>query len=256
MTSASISVIIPSYNMARFLPDAITSVRRQARTVAEILVVDPSSTDDTVAVVADLARQGAPVRRIGTKPTGPAAARNVGLAKARGELIAFLDADDLWPADKLYHQCARLDRMPRVDMVSGHVQFFDRLDPIALAPAETSRTSTIFHVYVGACLFRRKVFDDIGRFDERLRYCEDIDLMERLRERAIPFTILREITLFYRRHADAMMASRNPRQAADFRRAQALSRARRNALGKEQLPAFETFLEPCSESCPGGSRLR
>lgn len=249
-----ISVIIPARDMARFLPDAVASIRRQDRPVAEILIVDAGSTDDTEAMVAALAEAGAPVRRIAAPVCNPAAARNLGLAAAQGAVIGFLDADDLWPADKLARQCARLAAAPAVEMVSGHVQFFDRFDPARLAPAADARVLTSYHVYVGACLYRRAVFERIGGFDESLRYCEDIDLMQRLREQAVPFTILRAVTLYYRRHPDAMMATRDPLQSEDYRRAQRLSAARRRAAGATApLAPFDSFLEAESSSGAGNS---
>jgi glycosyltransferase involved in cell wall biosynthesis len=243
-----ISVIIPSLNMARFLPDAITSIQRQDRAVHEILVIDPSSTDKTAEVVAALAASGAPIRRIETERCGPARARNLGLEQAQGDVIAFLDADDLWPSTKLSRQCARLDDRPRMDMVSGLVCFFDKLDPTLLTPAADASTSTMVHIHLGACLYRRSVFEQVGGFDERLHFCEDLDLVQRLREQAIPFTILRDITLYYRRHGDSMLAQSDPRQLVNYRHALALSRARQRALGQNRkLPSFESFLESACE---------
>jgi len=241
-----ISVIMPCYQMARFLPDAVGSVLRQSRAVAEILVIDSGSDDGTAGVVHALAADGAPVRLIEDERRGPGPARNRGLAQARGDIIAFLDGDDLYPAGKLDAQIARLDAGPHVDMVSGFVTYFDRLDRDALAPASDSRTETLFHVHLGACLYRRAVFDRIGGFSDSLMYSEDVDLLLRVREACVPFTILRRVTLYYRRHGDSMMTQPDPRKEGDFRRAVAMSLARRRARGRadQDMPPFEAYLEP------------
>jgi GT2 family glycosyltransferase len=116
---------------------------------------------------------------------------------------------------------------------------------VNLAPAKDSRIETIFHVHLGACVYRRSVFDRIGAFDETLLYSEDVDLLLRVREAGIGFTILRAVTLYYRKHESSMMAQRNPRKSADFRRAVAMSLVRRRVAGKPPIDhnLFETFLE-------------
>ena len=240
-----ISVIMPSLDMVRFLPDAIASIRRQAVPVAEILVIDPGSTDSTADTVAALAADGVPIRHLPTARCDPGVARNLGLDQAAGDVIAFLDADDLWPAGKLERQMARLDAQPAVEMVSGFVRYFEALDPATLAPVEGSRIETLFHVHLGACLYRRRVFDRVGGFEPSLRFSEDVDLLQRIREQGIPFTILRTVTLYYRRHAASMMVQPDPRREVDFRRSIALSVMRRRKLGQlGELPPLETYLEP------------
>jgi glycosyltransferase involved in cell wall biosynthesis len=240
-----ISVIIPAFNMVHFLLDAIASIARQGVPVAEILVVDPGSTDGTPDTVAALTRAGAPIRYIPAERCDPGPARNIGLAEASGDVIAFLDADDLWPAGKLDRQGARLEALPAVEMVSGFVRYFEDLDRATLAPVEGSRIETLFHVHLGACLYRRRVFDRVGGFDPALRYAEDVDLLQRIREQAMPITILRAVTLFYRKHPASMMVQPDPRRTVDFRRAVALSVMRRRKLGQVgDLPPLETCLEP------------
>ncbi|MDD4880123.1 MAG: glycosyltransferase [Gallionellaceae bacterium] len=243
--SARVSVIIPNLNMGRFLPEALASIARQAVPVREILIVDAGSSDDSLAVIAGLAGADPRVRLLHSEAPNPSGVRNLGLAAATGEVIAFLDADDLWPADKLARQLARLDAEPAVSVVSGFVQYFDRLDRERLAPAADSRVETLFHVHLGAALFRRSVFDAVGGFDEALRYSEDVDLLLRIREEAIPMTILRARTLYYRRHDDSLMAQADPAKERDFKRTLAGSLMRRRRKGQVMpLAPFETLIEP------------
>ena len=101
-----VSVIIPAYNAAPYLAETLASVFAQSYPDYEIIVVDDGSTDDTLAVLEQFADRITLIR----KPNGgPASARNAGLRQARGELLAFLDGDDLWLPDKLAAQVERDD---------------------------------------------------------------------------------------------------------------------------------------------------
>ena len=115
-----VSVIVPAYNAARFLPHAVESIRRQDYLPLEIVIVDDGSTDDTAEVARDL---GSDIRYVYQPNAGPAAARNRGLEQARRELIAFLDADDEWPPDKLRIQVGRLLAEPELDVVTGRTHY-------------------------------------------------------------------------------------------------------------------------------------
>jgi glycosyltransferase involved in cell wall biosynthesis len=244
--SDRVSVIMPCRDAGRFIDAALESVWRQERPVHEVVVVDCASSDDSAEVAGRHRAAGHPVRLVAAGPLTPAAARNVALTEAAGDLIAFLDADDLWPAGKLSRQLDRLSRAPHVDMVSGYVRYFETADGSGLEPAANSRTETIFHVHLGACIYRRETLDKLGgRFDEALLYGEDVDLMLRVREAAVPFTILRSVELFYRRHAASLMAADNPRQQADFRLATHKSILRRRAGGTLATPLrdFASFVE-------------
>lgn len=112
MIEPRVSVIIPCYNHGRFLMDAIESVLRQTWTDLELIIIDDGSTDDTAAVVGRV-RDGR-VRVLRTENRGVSAARNAGLEQARGEFIAFLDADDIWEPTKLERQVALMDAEPGV----------------------------------------------------------------------------------------------------------------------------------------------
>jgi glycosyltransferase involved in cell wall biosynthesis len=106
MPAPAISVIIPTFNRGSWLPETVGSVLAQTVPPLEILVVDDGSTDDTQAVCRQFPD---PVRYIRQDNAGVGAARNRGAAEARGEWLAFLDSDDLWPADKLEVQLAALE---------------------------------------------------------------------------------------------------------------------------------------------------
>ena len=177
----SVSVIIPTLNMARFLPDAIASIARQDRAVTEVIIIDGGSTDATIDVVERHKKAGVPIRLLQIAQAGPGVARNMGITAAKGDLIAFLDADDLWPEGKLARQLDYLDAFPGKGMVSGSVRYFDLLDPVKLTPAAGSRIAVLFHVHLGACIYRKAVLDRIGAFDESFLYAEDVDLLLRLR---------------------------------------------------------------------------
>jgi len=189
-----VSVIIPVYNGARFLADAVDSVRRQDYRPIEILVVDDGSTDDTPEVADGLAPH---IRYIRQDNAGPPAARNAGLRHARGTVIAFLDADDLWTERKLAIQMARLTEPPAADVVLGYTRLAPLVDDgsgrfAAQAPAPLMQ--------LGACLARAASFQRTGPFDETLRYCDDVDWFLRAKEAGLALRIHDDLVQLYRRH--------------------------------------------------------
>jgi glycosyltransferase involved in cell wall biosynthesis len=238
--SHRVSVIVPVWNMAQFLPDAIASIPD----VHEILIVAAESDDDTFAVAYRLAEQRSGVRVLRNPKKAPASARNIGLRAASGDVIAFNDADDLWPQGRLALQLKRLDEEPRADMVAGLVTWFKELDRDRLAPAEHSGVETKTVQQIGAAIFRRSVFDRIGMFNESLLYAEDWDLLLRIIEAQVPFVILNTPTLYYRRHGNSMMTRNDPRIKSDLAKAFAMSLARRRELGLSLAPvSVDGYLE-------------
>lgn len=167
-----VSVIIPTYNRARYLGEAIDSALGQTFCDLEVLVVDDASTDDTAAV---LARYGERIRVIGLERNGgPSAARNAGLAAARGDLIAFLDSDDVWLPDKLARQVQALDGDPTADGVTGRLAVYDdtAARELAAEPLDAAMSTL---------LLRSRAAALVGPFDETLRLAEDIDYGMRMR---------------------------------------------------------------------------
>jgi glycosyltransferase involved in cell wall biosynthesis len=192
-----ISVIMPVYNGERFLVEAVESLRAQHYTPLEIILVNDGSTDGTAEIVRSL---GDDICYLSQSNQGAAAARNRGLETARGEIIGFLDVDDLWPPDKLAQQLPPLLYNRAVDLTMGYTQLLvpdDRSDATASFQLTGERW---LNPVVGAWLCRRKVFDRVGLFNPALRLSEDVDWFMRAREQGLNLQIVDAVTLWYRQH--------------------------------------------------------
>jgi len=188
-----VSVVIAAYNRASTVDRAITSALRQTLPADEIIVVDDGSTDDTCNIVESLAAQDARIRLLREKTNrGGGAARNVGLAAAQGEFIAFLDSDDEWLPGHLERRIAALRSEPHPALVfgsfyldDGHFRTLQRCAPMAEDPLEYLfsargglRTSTFVGYRTELCAIR---------FDDHLRKHQDWDLVLNLVQR---FTVV------------------------------------------------------------------
>jgi glycosyltransferase involved in cell wall biosynthesis len=192
-----ISVILPVYNGERFLAEAIESALRQEYTRLEIIVVDDGSVDGTRGIAQSF---GSAVTYIYQPNGGPPAARNTGLQRAGGTLIAFLDADDVWPAGKLTRQYYLLKQHPGVEVTLG----FARMIVPSGSGGEVFEPwmEPVPSICLGCGLFRASAFEKIGLFDESLAHADDVDWFFRAREGAISMLTHRDVMLLYRRHGN------------------------------------------------------
>lgn len=180
-----VSVVIPTYNLARFLPEAVASARAQVWPDLEIIVVDDGSTDDTPEVLERLAREGE-LRCIRQENAGASAARNRGIHEARKSWVAFLDADDFWLAGKLEAQFEALEGKPSAafSYTDERKRFVDGTE--ADHPCRAKERPLLPQMLAGnmfatpTMLVRRDCFDTVGLFDTRLRTGEDWDMWMRL----------------------------------------------------------------------------
>ena len=204
-----LSVILPVFNAGHLLPQAVHSVRSQGFEALEIVIVNDGSTDDTEQVID---RLGPNIRSFHQENRGPAAARNTAIRESRGDIIAMIDADDLWPDGKLALQLDRLHRDSELQVVGGRTELVS-YDGTSLGPerfeGDDRRYST---VNLGAALFRRTAFDRVGLFDESLHFSEDQDWFLRAREQGLPMLFLKQVTLIYRRHQGNMTLGKNGHQ--------------------------------------------
>ena len=203
-----ISVIVPVYNGATFLREAIDSILAQHYPCVEIIVVDDGSTDDIEAAVAELPVD---VRFFRQDNAGPAAARNRGIRDASGEFLAFLDVDDLWPKNNLSVLAATLRADPQLLLVNGYAQMMVRNDSSGQFEYSGNPRES-FPFYIGAALYRREVFRSIGLFDPHMRMAEDTDWYKRLHESGLRSERLSQVTLCVRRHGGNMTAGKSKQE--------------------------------------------
>lgn len=232
-----ISVIIPTYNRRALLPETLASVAAQTGVVSEVIVVDDGSTDDTLPYL-----QMQPVQVVRQPHSGrPAVARNAGLARARGDLIAFLDSDDLWAPTALAELAAALTAVPDAGFAfCDYTYFGSEHTAMSGLPADCRRSGDLFErllagdfLVTGGVLLRRAVVDAVGAFDERLLVAEDWDYWLRLSARAPAVYVDRPLVRL-RAHAAGLSYTPGGAMYADnqliTRKAVAHCRAERPAL--------------------------
>lgn len=218
-----VSVVIPTYNSARYLPEALESALTQTYQDMEVIVVDDGSTDNTAECIESFLDRITFIRQ---PNSGPSVARNRAIFAAKGKYIAFLDADDLWAPDKLALQVAHMESCPNVLMTFTdfsrneqpgvmkksalssypHVCSGDIFNAILCAPF--TATSSIF--------VRTEVLMRAGLFDPTLSGGEDTDLWLRIADLG-PVDLVNELLTFKRTHCEAI--TRTPQFVRDEVRA-------------------------------------
>ena len=210
-TQPRVSVIIPSYNHERFLGQAIDSALSQTLRPHEVIVVDDGSTDGTAAV---LSRYGDRIQAIRQANSGVSAARNAGVARSTGDLLAFLDADDEWRPQKLELQVQAWQADPGLGLVHCGVEDIDgdgqplREHAQGLSGTDVAAAMLLFRgpTILGGgsgVLIPRAVFDTAGGFDLRLSTSADWDLYYRIASQ-YPIAFVPAPLLRYRLHGSNM----------------------------------------------------
>jgi glycosyltransferase involved in cell wall biosynthesis len=190
-------VVIPVHDGERFLAAAIESALAQDYRRQEIVVVDDGSTDASAGIAAAY-----PVTLLRQPNAGVAGARNAGVAKSRGELIAFLDQDDLWLEHKISRQVALLADRPEAGFALTEMEIV--LEPGAPRPEwlhESLLGRPMRAPIPSALMVRREAFEQIGGFDATYRMACDTDWLARAKDAGVESVMVEEPLFRYRIHA-------------------------------------------------------
>lgn len=208
----SVSVVIPAWNAARYVGDAVESALSQSVTPDEIIVVDDGSTDQT----SDCVRKfGSRVNLISQPNGGAAAARNRGIAAAHGEAIALLDADDLMAPQRLELQRAVLTCDPNCAIALGRqLTFRSEPDRIALDSGMASQSAVRPGFVPSAAMIRTSVFDLVGPFDAELRIGDFLDWITRAQSRGAPIKTMEQVVAYRRLHEESLSRSAGTQYAS------------------------------------------
>jgi len=247
--SPKVSVIVPTYNRADRLERALNSIVSQTYQDFELIVVDDGSTDKTSQLMKSFPKAQYLYIK---KNSGVSKARNVGLAFAKGELICFLDSDDLWKEKKIQIQSLWLENNK-----DSQICYTDEIwvrNGVRVNPMNRHRkySGDIFRHCLGLCIvspssvmIRAKLFDEIGNFDESLPACEDYDLWLRIASKYAFHFIEEPLIIKYGGHSDQL--SRKYWGMDRFRVVALKKLLDQNSLDKEKLKLTRSvFLEKCS----------
>ena len=204
-TVPQVTVIIPAYNCAEYIGEAIDSVLQQKGVSAEILVIDDGSKDGTKAALTDYADQ---IRYEYQENQGVSAARNRGIELATGEYIVFLDADDVFLPCKLSKQIRCFEQHPHLGMVHSGWRVVTLDNELIHEPKPWEEAPNLDlkgwlfwkPVFPGALMFRRSWLEQVGGFDTDFSQAEDVDLVLRLSQAGCQAKWVREPTVLYRQH--------------------------------------------------------
>lgn len=258
----AVSVIIPTYNRAAMVREAIESVLAQSYADRELIVVDDGSTDDTEAAVAAFLPQ---LTYVHQEHQGVSAARNQGAAIARGEYLAFLDSDDLWLKDKLLRQMQFMESHPealicysdeiwirrgvRVNPMKKHRKYSGMIFPYCLPLCIISPSSA---------LFTRGLFEEAGMFDETLAVCEDYDLWLRIAARHPIYLVDEPLIVKRGGHDDQLSRSRTGQDRYRIAAIEKLLQGGLLTAGQRELAVKELVKKCCiyANGCIKRERLK
>ena len=253
-----VSVVIPTYNRAGFVREAIASVLEQDYPDVELIVVDDGSRDGTAAVVGSF---GPAAQYLWQENRGVSAARNRGVAASTGEFIAFLDSDDLWLPHKVSEQVAYFEAHPELQACHTDEVWIRRGVRVNERRIHRKQDGWQFLASLPRCLIspsavmmRRALWDRLGGFDEGLPACEDYDLWLRLTAIA-PVGLLPDRLVIKRGgHADQLS---RVTPALDRYRIKALEKALATPLPDEYRQAvLEQLVAKCRIVAQGAGKRR
>lgn len=231
MKNPLISCVVPTFNSARYLGEALDSILAQTYRPIEVIVTDDGSTDGTVDVVDAYSEH---IRFVSQPTSGPSATRNLGLCAAKGGFVAFLDADDLWHPEKLERQMRRFEERRDLDVSVTHVRMF-WADPLSEERAhyqDHSRAQNIPGYATTTLLAPRRVFDTVGPFNTEYWFGDATDWFLRAREEGLVMELMPDVLTYHRMHESNLTRRRSRESRDEFLTIvkESLDRRRKKAL--------------------------
>lgn len=202
----SISIVTPSFNQAMFIEEAIESVRLQNYSKVEHLIIDGHSTDRTIKLLADLksSDEGRRVKWISERDGGQSEALNKGFKQANGEIVGWLNADDRYRPGCFEQIIQAFIDYPEIDIFYGDYVLIDEYGNTLQPRREIEfnsfvlRHHRVLYIATTATFFRRKIFDDGNRINEKLHYAMDFEFFLRLASNGYRFMHFPKILADYR----------------------------------------------------------
>lgn len=209
-----ISVILPLYNGALWVKEAIDSVLAQTHTDLELIIIDDHSTDQSHTLIQNIYQNHPQIHLLTNPGKGIASARNHGLLHANGEIIGFIDQDDLWTPDKLTHQLPVLTQHPN-SFILGHLRQFCNESTLPHWARKESINQIKPGWEPGTLLLYKKLLTQFSGFSTTYQHGgDDSDLFRRMRDAHVPYHIVPQLVLEKRIHQNN--TSGNPNGAIDL----------------------------------------
>lgn len=212
-----ISCIITSFNSDEFIAEALNSIKEQTYKNIEIIVADGGSTDNTRGIVEKF---NSGIKFFTRENTGPATTRNLGLRNARGNYIAFLDADDLWHPKKLEKQMNYFDENPGTDLCITYAEMFwsQELKEEKDFYKDHLRTKPIPGYATTTLLAKKSVFRKTGEFNDNFWFSDATDWFIRVKELGLKLKVIEEPLTFHRMHESNLTKRRSDESRDEFLR--------------------------------------
>lgn len=211
--STLVSVIIPNYNYAHLIIETLESVKNQSYSNLECIIVDDGSTDNSVEVISEYIKGDGRFKLLAKKNGGLSSTRNEGLKLAKGDIIAFLDSDDLWLENKLENQLKVLQDK-NSDVVFSAIQNFNEekdLDIMHFSGEKLDVYTFLAHnpIIGGSSNFimKRHVFEKVGYYNNDLRSAEDLHYFFRIALNEFKFSYCSYVDVKIRKHSNSMMTN-------------------------------------------------
>lgn len=211
-----VSCVVPTFNAARYLDQALDSILGQSHPELDVLVVDDGSEDDTLTIAS---ARGPQVRIVTQERLGPAATRNRGVLEARGAFVAFLDPDDLWHPDKLRRQLQSFADDPDLDLCLSYARL--QWEPALATEVERLRdlsraTQPVPGFATTTLLARRGAFETVGLFDTSLWFADAVDWFLRAEAAGLKRLLLDEALTTHRMHGSNLTRRRSADSRSEF----------------------------------------